>query len=185
MLKINFWDHQSSKHPQEWTKSGLRSKNWFLEKLVIFRWGASKLRFHPGALICTRSLVHVHFAWIHACVLDICYRLCVCVLIAWLGVEAPCETSHRDVSPSAPGPAYRPNHSRPQGLISHIWFAFDLDLIRIWRAFAVRRAYRRGQIKCPSNARQMQIKLAVKYQSNAHQMRIKFACDLPSLMWFM
>ena len=48
MLKINFRDHQSSKHPQEWTKSGLGSKNVFKRKMVISRWGASKSRFHPG-----------------------------------------------------------------------------------------------------------------------------------------
>ena len=50
MLKIKFRDHQSSKHPQEWTKSGLRSKIGFQKKMVISRWGASKSRSNPGAL---------------------------------------------------------------------------------------------------------------------------------------
>ena len=52
MLKIKFRDHQSSKHPQEWTKSGLRSKNGFQKKMVISRWGASKVRSCFGPLIC-------------------------------------------------------------------------------------------------------------------------------------
>ena len=51
VLKFDFWDHQSSKHPQEWTKSGLRSKIWVFLKMVISRCGASSARFYPGALI--------------------------------------------------------------------------------------------------------------------------------------
>ena len=64
VLKIKFRDHQSSKHPQEWTKSGLRSKNGFQKKMVISRWGASKSRSNPGALTwCCIVIVTEPFVW--------------------------------------------------------------------------------------------------------------------------
>ena len=71
VVRMRFWERELPGSSQEWGKSGLRLKSWFLSELAIAAGLGSNGASHPGTLkyVCTYVCMHTYVhTYMHTCI---------------------------------------------------------------------------------------------------------------------